>query len=182
MFQLLGQIYNVYTSLRRPLDRKIFVVGMIAILVTTVVVVGQMKRAEDEANAPPTQVEMGAIVAGTGVSATLGAREEHVWGFAGQRGERISIELSGSWDRLLMVMNANGYQMLARDPAAAGSGPAFIDSIFLPSEGTYNIIVRGEDDGTGDYELVVRMLPARGTPAGTVTTVGPGSGPILIMQ
>lgn len=191
MNQLLAQIYIVYTSLKRPLDRKIFVTGLVAAVVITVIVVGQMKRAKDEANAPPSRIEMGTVVAAAGVAGALGAREEHVWGFAGQRGERITVELFGGWDRQLMVMHPNGYQMIALDVAAAGSGPAIIDSIFLSTNGTYGIIVGGEDGGAGAYDLVVRKLPEPATPStpgiapatpGMMTKVGPGDEPILITR
>ena len=188
MHQVLAQIYIVYTALRRPLDRKIFVVGILAVVVVTFVVVGQMKRAKDEANAPPVRVEMGTLVKATGVSGTLGAREEHVWGFAGERGGRISVELFGSWDRQLMVMLPNGFQMVALDAAAAGSGPAIIDSIFLSTDGTYGIIVSGEDGGAGAYDLVVRKLTAPATQAapgiapGIMTKVGDGGCPLLITR
>jgi hypothetical protein len=69
---------------------------------------------------------------------------------------------------------------LTEDGFSGGNGQGLIDAVTLPADGTYRIVVSGENGGAGNYELIVNEAPPRSP--GTITTVGPGDAPILITR
>ena len=125
-------------------------------------------------------VVVGSISVGTLVQGTLEAGEREAWTLTGTKGQRIAVALFSAWDNSVAVLRPDSEWNLVEDGFSGGNGQGLIDGTTLPADGSYRIVVRGENGGAGNYELTVTEAPPA-TP-GTITTVGPGDAPILITR
>lgn len=130
-----------------------------AVVVTIVVVVTiwgvSYKNSQAEKNNPPTVVEADSIAIGAPQAGKLLIGQQQAWEFSGSKGQRIVIAIDGNWDSLLALYMPGGIKLLTRDGYSAGGGRALIDSVTLPEDGIYRIVLSGENGGGGQFQLTV---------------------------
>lgn len=88
----------------------------------------------------------------TGIG-NLAMGEQHGWSIHGTKGQRLAVTLNADWDSHLAFYMPDGVQTLTTDGFSAGNGRAWIDGVTLPLDGTYTIVVSGENGGGGAYQL-----------------------------
>ena len=125
-------------------------------------------------------VTVGSVSVGSVVQGTLGADERQGWTLVGARGQRIAVGLYSAWDNSVSVETPDNGRELTEDGFSGGNGQGLITGVTLPVDGTYSIVVSGENGGAGNYELAVTEAPP--PKPGTMTRVGPGDAPVLITR
>lgn len=169
----------------RPLHVVIFMVFVAGLVV---VAVGRCSRLINPRQPSTTYqsaqlqpiVDVGSLSIGSVVQGTLGVDERQGWTLAATKGQRIAVGLYSAWDNSVSVEMPDNGRELTEDGFSGGNGQGLIDAVTLPVDGTYRIVVSGENGGAGNYELIVHEAPPRSP--GTITTVGPGDAPILITR
>lgn len=91
--------------------------------------------------------------------------------FRGTAGDRVKAVLEADFDAYLIVRPVNGSR-LAEDDDGFGRTDAYVEAL-IPSDGTYEVIVRAATPGLGDYRL--RLGPDLDVepPAGAEEDPGP---------
>lgn len=159
-------------------------IGILTIVALVLVGLGRCHRAQQsrpERPAPPAAiVDVGAVSLGAVVQGTLDVNAREAWTLAATKGQRIAVALYSAWDNSVSVIMPDSGRELTEDGFSGGYGQGLITGVTLPVDGTYRIVVSGEQGGAGNYELTVNEAP----PAvpGTMTKVGPGDAPILITR
>ena len=121
-------------------------------------------------------IEIGPVFIDVPAQGTLGVDERQAWTFTGRKDQRVAIAVYGAWDSYVTLLMPEGTQSLAQDGFSGGYGQALISGVTLPVDGTYRIVVHGENREAGNYELhVAKAAPA--APA-IYWKVGPGEPPI----
>ena len=121
-------------------------------------------------------IEIGPVSVGVPAQGTLDVGQRQGWTLTGRKDQRVAIAVYGAWDSYVTLLMPEGTQSLAQDGFSGGYGQALISGVTLPMDGTYRIIVSGENGGAGNYELQV----GKGAPAKPAIywKVGPGEPPI----
>jgi hypothetical protein len=125
-------------------------------------------------------VTVGSLSVGSVVQGTLGADERQGWALVGTKGQRIAVGLYSAWDNSVSVELPDNGRELTENGFSGGNGQGLITGVTLPMDGTYRIVVRGENGGAGNYELAITEAPP--SKPGTMITVGPGDAPVLITR
>ena len=91
--------------------------------------------------------------------------------FRGSAGDRVKVVLEADFDAYLIVRPVNGSR-LAEDDDGFGRTDAYVEAL-IPSDGTYEVVVRAATPGLGDYRL--RLGPDLDVepPAGSEEDAGP---------
>lgn len=163
-------------------------IGLLIVAGLLLTVVGRCNRAAQSnrlaaahQTAPLAEiVDVGAISVGAVVQGTLGSNERQAWTLAGSKGQRIAVALFSAWDNSVAIVMPDSIRELTADGFSGGNGQGRIDGVTLPADGTYRIVVRGENGGAGNYELTVGEAPP--AKPGTIITVGPGDAPVVITR
>jgi hypothetical protein len=164
------------------------VVGLLIAAGLVVTMVGRCNRALQPRTSTITNqaapltpvVDVGAVSVGAIVRGTLDVNGRQAWTLVATKGQRIAVALFSAWDNSVSVVMPDSDRELTEDGFSGGNGQGLIDAVTLPVDGTYRIVVSGENGGAGNYELTVNEAPPRSL--GTITTVGPGDAPILITR
>lgn len=170
---------------RPGLQLVIFLLVVVALPLTAV---GRCNRAMQSANATATQratapadiIDVGAVSIGTVARGALDRDARVAWTFAGAKGQRIAVALFSAWDNSVAVVMPDSTRELTHDGFSGGNGQGRIDGVTLPVDGTYRIVVSGENGGAGNYELTVNEAPP--AKPGTMTSVGAGDAPIVMTR
>ena len=91
--------------------------------------------------------------------------------FTGTAGRRVALATSSSISFLKTIIIGPGGTQLA-GPLYTSAGNGFIDTVQLPSDGTYTILADPQDERTGPVTLTLYDVPADVT-----TTITPGGAP-----
>src|SRR6476469_5798299 len=91
--------------------------------------------------------------------------------FTGTAGRRVALSTSSSISFLKTIIIGPGGTQLA-GPLYTSAGNGFIDTVQLPSDGTYTILADPQDERTGPVTLTLYDVPADVT-----TTITPGGAP-----
>src|SRR6476659_387288 len=91
--------------------------------------------------------------------------------FTGTAGRRVALAASSSISFLKTIIIGPGGTQLA-GPLYTSAGNGFIDTVQLPSDGTYTILADPQDERTGPVTLTLYDVPADVT-----TTITPGGAP-----
>jgi hypothetical protein len=91
--------------------------------------------------------------------------------FTGTAGQRVALATSSSISFLKTIIIAPGGTQLA-GPLYTSAGNGFIDTVQLPSDGTYTILADPQDERTGPVTLTLYDVPADVT-----STITPGGAP-----
>ena len=136
--------------------------------------------ATNRAVVPAAIVDVGAVSIGAVVQGALDVNGRQAWTLAATKGQRIAVGLYSAWDNSVSVVMPESDRELTEDGFSGGHGQGLITGVTLPVEGTYRIVVSGENGGAGNYELTVTEAPP--AKPGTISTVGPGDAPIFITR
>lgn len=158
--------------------------SILTLVALILVALGKCNRAQQSRPQPPGPpaaiVDVGAISIGAVVQGTLDVNGRQAWTLAATAGQRIAVGLYSAWDNSVSVMMPDSGRELTEDGFSGGNGQGLITGLTLPVDGTYSIVVTGENGGAGNYELAVTEVPP--PKPGTMTRVGPGDAPILITR
>ena len=91
--------------------------------------------------------------------------------FTGTAGQRVALATSSSISFLKTIIIGPGGTQLA-GPLYTSAGNGFIDTVQLPSDGTYTILADPQDERTGPVTLTLYDVPADVT-----STITPGGAP-----
>ena len=91
--------------------------------------------------------------------------------FTGTAGRRVALATSSSISLLKTTILGPGGTQVA-GPLYTGAGSGFIDTVQLPSDGTYTILADPQDERTGPVTLTLYDVPPDVT-----TTITPGGAP-----
>ena len=92
--------------------------------------------------------------------------------FTGTAGRRVALSTSSSISFLKTIIIGPGGTQLA-GPLYTSAGTGFIDTVQLPSDGTYTILADPQDERTGPVTLTLYDVPADVT--STITPGGPSA-------
>lgn len=151
-----------------------------------VIMLGRCNRlmqndARAEANRPPAAItDIGSIAVGDIVQGTLATGERQGWALTTTKGQRIAVAAFSAWDNSVAIVRPDSELVWLQDGFSGGNGQGLIDGTTLPADGTYRIVVSGENGEAGNYELHVSEAPP--AKPGTIISVGPGDAPVLITQ
>ena len=105
--------------------------------------------------AEPPQANAGSIEIGQTVTQTLSAGAEDEWTFSGRAGQTVSVAITGDFDTVLTLRDSTGSEIAYDDDSGSGLN-SLIESVTLPADGSYTIVV-GSFGGRsgGSYTLTL---------------------------
>ena len=133
-------------------------------------------ESETPTNETPLSGNVQTLRLGQPTTGTLDEGENADWAFTGQAGQVITLEVQGSFDTTLALLDNGGGQLDFNDDFG-GIGQSRIEDFTLTSNGTYIVRVGSYGDGeTGSYTLTVTAIQITALPTAIPTTAASAGG------
>jgi tetratricopeptide (TPR) repeat protein len=109
----------------------------------------------------PSRIDQGEVLVSDNL-AELTINTFHVWTYAGQRGETLTLTTFAEWNTVLVLADENGETLAQNNNMQGLTNNNSQLSYTFPSSGTYLIAVFGFENATGgEYTLRVESISSR---------------------